>query len=113
MRKLIKVIPFAPLWLYEDNGIDKHECVNQACIVVAEWADGVRSIFLSDTDTVEASFIEAEDGNNYENLQYKNSYTANGFNGGISLLDSNEPETNAAFYRALVEAQTQEFLVTN
>lgn len=111
MRKLIKVIPFAPVWLYEDNGIDKHECVNQACIVVAEWADGVRSAFLSDIDTVEESFIEAEDGNNYENLQYENNYTANGFDGGISLLDSNEPETNKLFLKVLAEAQT--FLVTN
>ena len=111
MRKLIKVIPFAPLWLYEDNGIDKHECTNQACIVVAEWADGVRSVFLSDTNTVEASFIEAEDGNTYENLQYENKYTANGFDGGISLLDSNEQGTNNAFFKALFTAQ--EFLLTN
>jgi hypothetical protein len=111
MRKLIKVIPFAPLWLYEDNGIDKHECKNQACIVVAEWADGVRSIFLSDKDTVEESFIEGEDGCMYENLYIVNDRTANGFDGGISLADSNEPETNKAFFKALAEAQT--FLVTN
>lgn len=111
MRKLIKVIPFTPLWLYEANGIDRHECTNQACIVVAEWADGVRSIFLSDTDTVEKSFVEGEDGNNYENLQYENKYTANGFDGGISLLDSNEQDTNNAFFKALFTAQ--ELLVTN
>lgn len=111
MRKLIKVIPFAPLWLYEDNGIDKHECTNKACIVVTEWADGVRSIFLSDTATVEESFVEGEDGCMYENLYIVNDRTANGFDGGISLLDSNEPDTNHAFFKALFEAQT--FLVTN
>lgn len=111
MRKLIKVIPFAPLWLYEDNGIDRHECTNKACIVVAEWADGVRSIFLSDTDTVEDSFVEGEDGCMYENLDIVNDRTANGFDGGISLLDSNEPETNKLFLKVLAEAQT--FLVTN
>ncbi len=111
MRKLIKVIPFAPVWLYEDNGIDKHECTNQACIVVAEWADGVRSIFLSDTDTVEDSFVEGEDGCMYENLDIVNDRTANGFDGGISLLDSNESDTNLAFFKALFTAQ--ELLVTN
>lgn len=109
MRKLIKVIPFAPLWLYEDNGIDKRECTNKACIVVAEWADGVRSIFLSDTDTVEDSFVEGEDGCMYENLDIVNDRTANGFDGGISLLDSNESDTNHAFFKALFTAQ--EFLV--
>ena len=109
MRKLIKVIPFAPLWLYEDNGIDKHECTNQACIVVAEWADGVRSAFLSDIDTVEESFVEGEDGSMYENLDIVNDRTANGFDGGISLLDSNESDTNHAFFKALFTAQ--EFLV--
>lgn len=104
MRKLIKVIPFAPLWLYEDNGIDKHECTNQACIVVAEWADGVRSVFLSDVDTVENSFVEAEDGCKYENMDIVNDRTANGFDGGISLLDSNDNNYNKAFYLALAQA---------
>jgi len=104
MRKLIKVIPFAPLWLYEDNGIDKHECKNQACIVVAEWADGVRSAFLSDIDTVEESFVEGEDGSMYENLDIINDRTANGFDGGISLLDSGDKNYNKAFYLALAQA---------